>query len=170
MCFEKSQSVTICDTHLPKILTFCDYWLSGGAEVLCLSMILKLFQCCTIVGSPFCPTVSTFRQLDVLFCLLYEYRVFFTVDVLCSLSEAIRSSGFRNITILKLLSRYVTMALAERWWQFGGRMSCKCHAFRAVCEQNFVFCPPAQQHFISLSKTLCLNSYISFKCSWKVLE
>ena len=73
--------------------------------LLCLSMILKLFQCCTIVGSPFCPILSIFQQLDVLFCLLYEYQLFFTVDVLCSLSEAIRYSGFRNITILKLLSR-----------------------------------------------------------------
>ena len=62
---------------------------SSMLQLLCLTMILKLFQCCTIVGSPFCPILSIFRQLDVLFCLLYEYLLFFTVDVLCSLSEAI---------------------------------------------------------------------------------
>ena len=44
-----------------------------GVKILSLSMILKLFQCCTIVGSPFCPILSIFQQLDVLFCLLDEY-------------------------------------------------------------------------------------------------
>ena len=86
---------------LKSVSALADCWLP---LLLCLSMILKLFQCCTIVGSPYCPILSIFRQLDVLFCLLYKYRLFFTVDVLCSLSEAIRYSGFRNITILKLLS------------------------------------------------------------------
>ena len=46
--------------------------------------------------------------------------------------------------------------------QFGGRMSCKCHALRAVCEgnlvrsvqetRNSVFCASSRENFIFLSK------------------
>ena len=78
---------------------------------------------------------------------------FFGVNVLCSLSEAFQYSGFKNIRSLKLLSHWVTMNLAERWWQFGWWMS-------HFCKQNFVFCPPSQQHFTSLYEILYLNLHI----------
>ena len=90
-----------------KYPNWASFWFQAwhhAHSLLCLFRILKLFQYCTIFGSPFCPILSIFRQLDVPFCLLYEYLFFFTIDVLCSLLEAIRYSGFRNITILKLLS------------------------------------------------------------------
>jgi len=97
-------------------------------RILCLFRCLKLFRHCTIFDWPLPQILQIFWQLNLGFLPLHEYLLFFGVNVLCSLSEAFRYSGFKNIS-LKLLSCWVTMNLAERWWQFGWRMSRKCHAF-----------------------------------------
>ena len=57
---------------------------------------------------------------------------------------------------------------------FGGDMMAVWRAnvmqMSRFCAQNLVFCPPSQQHLISLSKILYLYFNIQFKCTWKVSE
>lgn len=82
------------------------------SAVLCLFRILKCFQCCTIFGSPLHQILWIFWQPDVHF-VFYTNIYFFYCRWLCLLLEEFWCSGFKNIRILKLLSHYVTMTLAE---------------------------------------------------------
>ena len=139
-------------------------------RILCLFRCLKLFQRWPISDSPLPRILWNFWQFDLAFSLLFRYLLFLVVNVLCSLSEAFRCSGSRNIRRLKLLSRQVTMTLADGWWQFGRWMSRKCHTFQAVWKRNLVFCPSWTKHFISLSINLYPILSMSYKCTWKFLE
>jgi len=124
----------------------------------CLSSSLKLFQCCTIFDSPLPQTLWIF-WLNVIFSPLSEYLLFFWCRCIMFTVRGVPVLRVQKLQEIETVNDFGW----EVWWVNVTQMSC-------FCKENLVFCPPSQYHFIPLSINLYLNSDISFKCIWKVLE